>query len=83
MYHPVDSKEYERFNNALPSLFGRVPRDSGIIIGHAVNANVGIWTDRLGPIQQVVGPNGPNNKNKKGTTISHFVFLKMRYLNIS
>ena len=30
IYHPVDSKEYKRFDGALPSLFDQAPRDSGI-----------------------------------------------------
>ena len=66
IYHPVDNKEYEEFNNLIPSLTARCPRDAEMIFCHDINCNVGISSTRGDTFRETVGPYGLNNRNKKG-----------------
>ena len=66
IYHPVDNKEYEEFNNLIPSLTARCPRDAEMIFCHDVNCNVGVSSTREDTFRETVGPHGLDNRNKKG-----------------
>ena len=63
IYHPVDSKDHEEFNDTLNMLVKSVPKSSEFISGYDVNANLGV---RKKLYKGVIGPFGIDNRNMKG-----------------
>ena len=80
IYHPVDSKEFQAFNDLLPQLFRKIPHHKngkpklGIIIGHDVNCNVGTRNSpNSDEYSKIIGPHGIDNRNKKGCELLHLL----------
>ena len=63
IYHPVDEKDYEEFNDELNDIFQQIPESVEFIGGCDVNVNVGLRNKMYG---SVLGTYGIDNRNKKG-----------------
>ena len=63
IYHPVEHDEQKLFNNELDTFYTNAPRNSEIIAGQDINANVGISSPMF---NDVLGPNGIIKRNAKG-----------------
>ena len=63
IYHPVEHDEQKLFNDELDIYYTNAPRNSEIIAGQDINANVGISSLVF---DDVLGPNGIRNRNAKG-----------------
>ena len=63
IYHPVDPKEQEKFNDTLSMLVNSVPKSLNFIGGYDVNANLGVSKTLY---KGVIGPFGIENRNMKG-----------------
>ena len=63
IYHPVEHDEQKLFNDKLDTFYTNSPRNSEILSGQDINANIGI---SLPMFNDVLGPNGIRNRNPKG-----------------
>ena len=63
IYYPVEHDEQKLFNDELDTFYTNAPRNSGILAGQDINANVGISSPMF---NDVLGPNGIRNRNAKG-----------------
>ena len=63
IYHPVEHDEQKLFNDELDTFYTNAPRNSEILAGHDINANIGISSPMF---NDVLGPNGIINRNAKG-----------------
>ena len=43
IYHPVDVKDHEKFNDTLSMLLNSVKKSLNFIGDHDVNSNLGVW----------------------------------------
>lgn len=81
LYHPVDSAKHEEFNGITQTILNSLSREIKFILGQDVNCNVGIATNN-DPFRGTLGPNGINNRNKKGTKfLEHMCTLDMVIAN--
>ena len=62
-YHPIEHDKQKLFNDKLDTFYTNAPRNSEILAGQDINANVGI---SLPMFNDVLGPNGIRNRNAKG-----------------
>ena len=63
IYHPVDAKDHEKFNDTLSMLLNSVTKSLNFIGGHNVNANLGV---RKKLYKGVIGPFVIDKRNTKG-----------------
>ena len=70
IYHPVDAKYHEEFNDTLSMLLNSVPKPLNFIGGHDVNANLGVWGKLY---KGVIGPFVIDNRNTKGRKLLRFL----------
>ena len=81
LYHPVDTSEHEEFNGITQTILNSLPRDTKFLLGQDINCNVGIATGS-DPFKGTLGPNGIDNRNKKGTKfLQHTCALDMVIVN--
>ena len=74
VYHPWEPELYDDFNDTITECLSKVPQNSIRIIGHDLNASVGIRTvDDEGTTNDVLGPFGFNNRNEKGLMAIDFL----------
>ena len=66
IYHPVEHDGQKLFNDYLDTFYTNAPRNSEIIAGQDINANVGISSPMF---NDALGPNGKRNKNAKGKNL--------------
>ena len=62
IYHLVEHDEQKLFNDELDAFYANTPRNSEILAGQDINANVGI---SLPMFNEVLGPKGIRNRNSK------------------
>eukprot|EP00956_Cyclotella_meneghiniana_P040928 scaffold209475_cov73-Cyclotella_meneghiniana.AAC.1 len=75
IYHPHKKELYEEFNDLATSLLQKAPQNAIKIIGHDINASLGIRHDD-DPEElhhQILGPHGLNNRNEKGIKALNFL----------
>ena len=83
IYHPWEPDDYDDFNSTASTLLSRVPDNSIKIIGHDLNASVGVRKpDDPECISQVIGPYGLDNRNEKGSqAISFLLQMDLRVMS--
>jgi hypothetical protein len=81
IYHPWEEETYDAFNDYAIELLAECPDNSIKIIGHDLNASVGIKTPRdNGTLDEVLGTFSLNNRNEKG--LSALSFLQQMSLKV-
>ena len=65
VYHPVELKEQQDFNNILLSIWDNIPSSYQVINGQDINANMGIRA-KDNPRKAIIGPNESDNQNTEG-----------------
>ena len=77
IYYPVEHDEQKLFNDKLDTFYANAPRNSEILAGQDINANVGISSPMF---NDVLGPNGIRNRNSKGKDL--LFLIKARKLKV-
>ena len=67
IYHPCHDAPHEQFLETLTSILQKVPRNSNLIIGADINANVGHRD--CDEFKAVLGPHGPSRRNTRGSNL--------------
>jgi hypothetical protein len=76
IYHPWKEEEYDDFNETACQLLSQAPHNAIKIVGHDLNANIGThMTKDKGAHNNIIGPFGINNRNKKGEAAIEFLHL--------
>ena len=63
VYHPIDAKEYLKFNNYISSNYDSTPKSYFMTSRQDINASIG--SREMKSCKQI-GPHGINNRNAKG-----------------
>jgi hypothetical protein len=80
-YHPFEDELYDGFNDMLTSMLAPVPKNTTMIIGHDINANLGIRQvgDERGGL---IGPFGIDSQNEKGcAAVNFFQTMNLKVMN--
>lgn len=74
IYHPWEEDLYEDFNCLATSLLAKCPSNYTKIIGHDLNASLGIQTtEDEGFLDSTIGLFGIDNRNEKGELALQFL----------
>jgi hypothetical protein len=79
-YHPFEEELYDGFNDLLTSILAEVPTNTTMLIGHDINANLGVR--QPGEENTAIRRHGIASQNKKGcAAVNFFQSMNFKVMN--